>query len=273
MRAAVVVGCLAVVGVVGCAKKILKPPAEAFVELAGKKASYRQWAQAEELCLQDPALFKGDLDSMNALLAVFLERTSAGLNGHWGEEQVGVLEDAQVLLPIALSLEAASIDAAEQAGCRFEGLAQAKELNELAKKRLAQSPDLLKVAKAKVALAQWKEAHPAQEQQAREKTCADGAKLPVLFHACEDETSRLEWQFCDGAKVVATPGNVPAFQPASPALASKAKKPKKAPKQPAPEQYLEAAAKFPPQDVARAPKIPKVVPAKKDDGAAEPEGL
>ncbi|MEW5743107.1 MAG: hypothetical protein AB1938_29600 [Myxococcota bacterium] len=274
MRAAVVVGVVAVVGVLGCAKKILKPPTEAFVELAGKRASYRQWARAEDLCRQDPAVFKGDLDSMNALLAAFLERTSAGLQGSWGQEQIGILEDGQVLLPPALSLEAASIEAAVQAGCGFEGLAQAKELNALAQKRLDQAPDLLKVAKAKVALAQWKETHPAQEARAREAQCTNGSKAPVLFHACEDEASRLEWQFCDGAKVVASPGNVPAFQaPPPPAVDPKAKKAKKPPKLPAPELYLEAASKYPSADVARAPKIPKIVPTKKDDGAPEPDGF
>jgi hypothetical protein len=265
----VAVGCL-----LGCARAIRRPPPEAFVQLGGKRASYRPWAKVDELCLYEPALFQRDIDSMNALLANFLERTSAGVEGAWGQEQIAILEDAQVLLPVALAVEAASIEAAQLAGCAFEGLAQAKELNALATKRLAQAPELLKVARAKVALAQWKETHPLDEQQARDARCANGAKPPVLFHACEDEAGRLVWQFCDGAKVVATPGNLPAFQaPPPPTSEPKSKKPKKAPKPPAPEQYLDAAAKYPPADVARAPKIPKTVPARKDDGAPEPDAL
>lgn len=273
MRAAVVLGAVVLVGVVGCAKKIVRPPPEAFVEIAGKKASYRQWARAEALCLQDPAVFQGDLKAMNELLLTYLERTSGGLDGAWGQEQIATLEDSQFLLPTALKLEAESIDAAEKSGCAFDGLAQAKELNSMAQKRLAQAPDLLKVAKARVALAAWKEAHPALEAQAREQQCAAPSKQPVLFHACEDEASRLEWQFCDGAKVVASPGNVPTFQPPlapAPAPAGKGKKAKAPAKLAAPEVYVDLASKYPPADVARAPKIPKIVPTKKDDGAAEP---
>jgi len=274
MRVVAVLGAVIVVGGLGCVKQIVRPPPEAFVELAGKKASYRQWASAQDLCLQDPALFQGDLKAMNELLMNYLERTSAGLEGAWGQEQIGILEDSQILLPTALKLEAESIDAAEQRGCPFEGLAQAKELNSMAQKRLAQVPDLLKVAKAKVALAQWKETHPAQEAEARQKACGAPAKQPVLFHACEDEASRLEWQFCDGVKVVATPGNVPSYQPPPPPApepaATKGKKKASAPKLAAPEVYVDLAAKYPAADVARAPKIPKVVPTRKDDSGPEP---
>lgn len=277
MRAGVL-GVVLLFGVLGCAKRVLRPPPEAFVDLAGKKASYRQWARAEELCRQDGALFKADLESMNQLLAVYLERTSAGLTGAWGDEHIAILEDSQVLLPPALDLESASIDAAEKAGCPFDGLAQAKELNAMARKRLEQAPDLLKVAKARAALATWKEAHPALLQAARDQRCAAAAKQPVLFHAFEDEASRLEWLFCDGAKVVATPGNPPAFEappptvPAPPPKGGKPKKPVK-PKLAAPEVYVEAAQAYPAGDVARAPKIPRIVPTKRDDGAAEPEAI
>lgn len=278
MRAGVVVGVAVAVGAIGCVKRIVRPPTEAYVELAGRKASYRQWAKTEELCLQDPAVFQGDLDSMNQLLAVFLEKTSAGLDGAWGDEQIGVLEDGQVLLPTPLALEAASIEAAELSQCKWTGLQQAKELNTLAKKRLEQAPDLLKVAKARRALADWKAAHPALERQAREQACAAPSKQPVLFHACEDEASRLEWRFCDGSKVVASPGNVPAYeQPQPPApeptAAKKARAKKPPPKLSPPEVYLDLASKYPAGDVVRAPKIPKIVPVKKDDGAEEPEAI
>jgi hypothetical protein len=276
MRAGVVFGIVVAVGAVGCAKRLVRPPTEAYVELAGKKASYRQWAKAEDLCLQDPKLFQGDLDSMNQLLAVFLEKTSAGLDGAWGDEQIGVLEDGTVLLPQPLALEAASIEAAERSQCPWTGLAQAKELNTLAKKRLEQAPDLLKVAKARRALADWKAAHPALEQRSREQRCAAPSKQPVLFHAFEDEASRLEWRFCDGSKVVATPGQLPAYEPPPPpapepsTAKGKTKATKPPPKLPAPQVYLDLASKFPSGDVLRAPKVPKIVPVKQDDGAEEP---
>jgi hypothetical protein len=272
MRVGVVFGLVVAVGAVGCAKRVIRPPPEASVELAGKKASYRQWAKAEDLCLQDRKLFEGDLRSMNELLAVFLEKTSGGLDGVWGDEQIGVLEDATVLLPQPLEVEAASIEAAERSQCEWAGLAQAKELNTLARKRLEQAPDLLKVAKARRALADWKAALPALEQRAREERCAAPSKQPVLFHAFEDEASRLEWRFCDGSKVVATPGQLPAYEPPPGAEPSTAKgKPKAPPKLPAPRVYLDLASKFPPGDVLRAPKVPKIVPVKPDDGAPEPE--
>jgi hypothetical protein len=85
---------------------------------------------------------------------------------------------------------------------------------------------------------------------------------PILYFAAEDETARLEWLFCDGSKVVASPGNPPAWEPDP-----TGKKPKK---EPDPKVWLDVAAKFPPESVSRAPKLPKKK-LKSDDDAPEPE--
>jgi hypothetical protein len=256
---------VAVVGLGGCVKRVVTVPPEAWVTLAGQRASYRQWAQVPDLCAIDPRLFDGDVRSMNALLAPFLQQTSAPADGAWAAEHIALLEEAVRVLGPALALERASIDKASSVGCTFEGLGPAKELNRQAQKRLDEAPDLLPVVKARLALTGWKAARPGATTAAQEKACpaapVAAAKptkkvkvavpaLPVVYFAAEDEHGRLEWLFCDGAMVFATPGNPPALEP----VAAEAKKGAK-PVEPA--KWLEAAAKYPTEAILRAPKIPR----------------
>lgn len=249
-----------------CGKRLVTPPPEAFVTLAGQRASYRDWTRIVEICVAQPELVQRDFESMNVLLANFLGQTSAGPDGVWAEEHVALLEEAQRVLPVALELQQRSLQHASRSGCRFEGLIRTTELTEQGLKRLAEAPKLLEVVKARKALAAWREALPGVQQAAREKTCATPPKPakpppgPVLFAAFEDEKGRTEWLFCDGGKVAASPGNVPAFE--APA-AEPAKKPKKAPD---PKPYLEAQAKFPSGEVNRAPRLPARRPTTRDDG-------
>ncbi|MDX2013359.1 MAG: hypothetical protein SFW67_24395 [Myxococcaceae bacterium] len=265
--------CLVAVLVVssGCVKRIVQAPPEAFVTLGGQRATYRDYSSIPDLCFLDPKVVHGDFDSMGALLVNFLGQTSAGPDGMWAEEHVALLEQAQQVLPVALDLEQRGLAQAAKASCTFQGLTRAKELNEMARRRLAEAPGLLEVVKAKKALAAWKEALPASQQAEKDKRCAAPPKgvkpavSPVVYAAFEDEKNRAEWLFCDGAKVAASPGNPPAFEP--PPADPTAKKPKKTPDAKA---YLEAQAKFPPAEVSRAPKLPVKRTARRDD-APEPE--
>lgn len=255
----------------GCLKRIVQAPPEAFVTLGGLRATYRDYSSVPDLCFLEPKVLRGDLDSMNALLANVLGQTSAGPEGVWADEHVALLEQAQKVLPVPLDLEQRALAQAAKASCRFEGLGRAKEMNEMARRRLAEAPELLEVVKAKKALAAWKSGLPEVQQAAKDKACAPPAKGskpapgPVVYAAFEDEKNHAQWLFCDGAKVAASPGNPPAFEapPADPT----AKKPKKAPEA---KVYLEAQAKFPAADVNRAPKLPIKRTARRDD-APEPE--
>ncbi|MCA2977853.1 MAG: hypothetical protein INH41_30915 [Myxococcaceae bacterium] len=266
-----VVAAFVVVVSVSCVKRIVQTPPEAAVTLGGVRATYRDYAFVPDLCFLDPAVIHRDLDSMSALLAGFLGQTSAGPDGMWADEHVALLEEAQRALPTPLDVQRRGLAQAAKASCRFEGLSRAKELNELAQRRLIEAPTLLEVVKAKKALAAWREGLPASRQAARERACAPppkGAKgptEPVVFAAFEDEKNRIEWLFCDGAKVAAAPGSPPAFEP--PPVDPAVKKPKKAPDAKA---YLEVQAKFPPAEVSRAPKVPARRTARRDDGP-EPE--
>jgi hypothetical protein len=255
----------------GCVKRIVQAPPEAFVTLGGQRATYRDFSSIPDLCFLDPKVVYGDVESMAALLANFLGQTSAGPDGMWADEHVALLEEAQKALPVALDLQQRGLVQAAKASCTFQGLTRAKELNEMARRRLAEAPGLLEVVKAKKALAAWRDGLPASQQAAKDKACAPAAKGtrpppgPVVYAAFEDEKNRAEWLFCDGSKVAASPGNPPAYEapPADPA----AKKPKKAPDAKA---YLEAQAKFPASDVSRAPRLPVKRTARRDD-APEPE--
>lgn len=254
-----------------CVKRVVAVPTEATVSLGGQKASYRDWSRVVDLCMVDPAVVQQDFDSMSALLANFLGQTSAGPDGVWAEEHVALLEEAQRVLPAPLGLQQRSLEQVRKAGCKFQGLVRTDELNGQATRRLSEAPVLLEAVKARKAVAAWKDGLPAAQQTAKEKACVPPAKGqkapagPLLFAAFEDEKGRTEWLFCDGAKVAASPGNVPAFE-AAPADPS-SKKPKKAPD---PKAYLEAQAKFPSSEVSRAPKLPARRAAARDD-APEPE--
>lgn len=270
-----VIGAAIAVAVGACAKRIITPPPEAYVNLDGKRASYRNWKRVADLCAVDAKVFAGDVQSMTDLLANLLEKTSAGLEGAWSEEQVALLEQAAKVLPIPLDLEHDSLEAARELNCPFANLNAARELNEQAKKRLADAPELVPVARARIALAKWKNERPGAQESAR-ASCPTKAAKPTVFFAVEDEAARAEWLFCDGAKVVASPGNPPSFvapPPPAEAAAPAPKKGKKAPKPPPlPDaaQYLDAAAKYPGESISRAPKIPKKKRTR-DDGAPEPK--
>lgn len=252
-----------------CVKLVVKTPTEAFVTLAGHRATYRDWSRVADLCTVDKKIVEGDFESMNVLLADFLGQTSAGPEGSWADEHVALLEEGQRVLPVALDLQARGVKLASTSGCRFDGLTRTQELTELAKKRLADAPELLEHVKARKALAAWRDALPAAHQAAKDRSCVAPAKGkaapgPVVFAAFEDEKGRTEWLFCDGAKVAASPGSLPAFEAPPPDAAKKAKR------APDPKAYLDAQTKFPSGDVSRAPRLPAKRAAKRDD-APEPE--
>lgn len=266
MRVGFVVGCLVFSS--ACVKRIVTVPPEAYVTVGGLKASYRDWGRVSELCFVDPKLVQGDFESMNGLLANLLGQTSAGPDGSWADEHIALLEEAVRVLPVALDLQKRGINHASKAGCRFDGLTRALEFTDMGRKRLAEAPALLEIVKAKKALAAWKRDLPDSHASAKEKGCVAPAKgkpvIPVVYAAFEDEKGHAEWLFCDGAKVAASPGSVPAYE--APA-ADAGKKPKK----PAdPKAYLEAQAKFPSESVSRAPRLPVKAAPKRDD-APEPD--
>ncbi len=252
-------------GVGGCARRNVTPPPEAFVSLGGKQAPYRAWARVDDLCAVDPQQFRSEQDAMTALLAEWLGQTSAPADGAWDDEHLALLEEGARQLPAALSVQQAALAKTETVGCTFEGLGPAKELNGQARRRVADADALVPQIKARLALAKWKAERPQAHGAARTQRCPPkppkASAPPVVFFAAEDEAARLEWHFCDGSLVFATPGNEPAWE-APPAV----KKPKKLPD---PKRWLEAAAAFPGEDISRAPKLPRKV-IKRADDAPEP---
>lgn len=267
MKRSAVAGLAAVVvvGVGGCAKRNVTPPPEAFVTLGGKTAPYRAWAQVDDLCAVDAEQFRREQDAMTALLADWLGQTSAAADGAWDEEHLALLEAGARQLPSALAVQQAALAKLDTAGCRIEGLGPAKELNAQGLRRVAAAEQLVPQVKARLALAKWKAERPQAQEAARAQRCAAKPKAgapPVVFFAAEDEAARLEWLFCDGAVVAASPGNPPALTTPAPV-------PKKAKKPAEPKAWLDAAASYPAAEVSRAPKLPRRV-TRRDDAAPEP---
>jgi hypothetical protein len=274
MKRSAMAGLAAVVvaGVGGCAKRSVTPPPEAFVTLGAKTAPYRAWAQVDDLCAIDPEQFKREQDAMTALLADWLGQTSAAADGAWDDEHLALLEAGVRQLPAALAVQQAALAKTETAGCRFEGLGPARELNAQGRRRVADAEQLVPQVKARLGLAKWKAERPGAQEAARAQRCGaakpKAGAPPLVYFAAEDEAARLEWHFCDGAVVAASPGNPPAL--ATPPQAT-APAPKKAKKGAEPKAWLDAAATWPAGEVSRAPKLPRRV-TRRDDAAPEPAG-
>lgn len=242
----------------------MPPPAEQMLTLGAKQASYRAY-RPTEACGVEPRIIAADLESMNRLLIAFLTTTSAGVDGVWADEHIALLEEATQKLPPALSTHDAAL--AALGDCNLspqndENVRTGLELLAQAKRRLSEAPELLAVATAKRDFARWREAQPAQQQSAREQWCPKKGKSRTLFYAF-DEQGRTEWLFCDGSKVIAAPGSPPQHVSAD-GSSSSGKKAKA---------YLDAAARYPPSEINRAPRLPprKLSKPKMEERLPEPE--
>lgn len=256
--------CVVAVGVGGCAKRVPQVPPETSLTLGGQRVVYRGWATVDELCAVNAQQFTDEQQALTALLAQWLGQTSATADGAWDDEHLALLEEGHRVLPQPLQLQQASLEKAATAGCGFTGLGPARELNGQALRRLEAAPELIEQVRARLALARWKEARPAAQQRAKDSACTTKLKppAPILYFAAEDETARLEWLFCDGSKVVASPGNPPAW------ANDPAAKPTKRP--PDPRVWLDVASQYPPGQVSRAPRLPRKKLQVREDGL-EPE--
>ncbi|MBL8909753.1 MAG: hypothetical protein JNM17_03510 [Archangium sp.] len=251
--------------VVGCVKRVPTIPPETVVTVGSKSAPARNWASVEGLCDVDRNKFGNEQQAMTALLADWLGQTSAEADGAWDDEHLALLENGLKALSTPMAWQRDSL--AKAKACGFEGLGSATELNAQALRRIDEGPWLAEQVRARLALAKWKDARPQLEHAAKQQHCLKANKPPVLYFAAEDEKAVLEWAFCDGSRVVASPGNPPAFQPAKvEAVAGKKSKAK----EPDPQLWLDAASKYPSEHVSRAPKLPRKKVVKNDD-APEPE--
>lgn len=246
MKRLALVLCSAVV-VVGCVKRVPRTPPEASFTLGGKKVTYRAWGTVDDLCNVNKHQFTDEQSAMTSALAEWLGQTSASIDGAWDDEHIALLEEGVRELAKPLDLQKTSLEQARV--CQFEGLGSAAELNAQAIRRVEEGPEFITEVKARLALAKWKAGRPGHEASAKDNHCHTKAKppAPILYFAAEDEHSNIEWLFCDGSKVMASPGNPPAWH-ADPNA-------KKTKKEPDPKLWLDVAAKFPHDQVSRAPKL------------------
>jgi hypothetical protein len=238
---------VAVAVVVGCAKKIVKPPSESSVTLAGKTATYRDWSRTTDLCSADPKLFGSDIESMNGMLTDFLAQTGAEPS----EDVVKLLEQGHSELPAALASTRSSIEKAKRAKCKFPDFSKVLDLSAQAEKRLSEAPAVMAGVKYKKALAEWKTGQGAALAAAEEK-CPVKPKpnaKPEIMYAFQDENGKMEWMFCDNSKVETPKGGSPAY--VAPTAAIKGYKKAK------PQEYIDAAAKYAEDKINRAPQANK----------------
>ncbi len=241
--------------VVACGPKRVAPAPDKTLTLAGKTATYREWAKVG-VCDSEVAKVKGDVESMNALLLEFLGQTSAGVDGVWSKEQLAMLEDSGATLAPALDAQEQIAFKApkcqyEKADGVLEPAKQAVELTEQARRRLKDAPATVATVKAKLAIKEWKDKQPAAIAEGKSQWCPPKPKAgaqPDIYYAHEDETGKSEWIFCDECRVTSTAGAPPVLITPT-TMDAKAKKKLKE------KGYLDAAAKYPASDVSRAPKL------------------
>jgi hypothetical protein len=249
--------------VAGCAGKKFPPPAEQTVELGGKKATYREWP-AGKLCQGDPRRIALDFTSMNVLLTDFLQRTSAGTEGMWADDQLEMLQRATLELGPVVDKHEAALNTAARCGFPAntnipEQQRVGLELVSQTRARLAQAPELLTVANQRKEIAKWKESQTAAQEQAKTTKCAKPkAGAAGLFYASEDDKGTSEWLFCDGSKVVAQPGSKHEYvAPSGKHAAAKT--------------YIDAALKLSANNIVRSPKMPaKPPPGANEEPKEEP---
>ena len=256
----------------GCAShRATTPPAQA-VSLGARHSSYRDY-RGQNLCAQNSAQLAAELDDFNALLADFLQGTSAGLQGVWADQHLLLLSEGQKSLPPALEALAATYRGLHR--CELDpalGFAdlirRGEELTRQAQQRVQESPELLEFGTARKAVTQWEEAQSSLRETKRARGCK-GKQVPgrpTIYYAAEDAVGGREWLFCDGAVVRSRPNAAPEVAaPGGP----KRKKPPSDPRWSRP--YLEAAAKLPSAELSRAPKLPvKATPPKVPDEPTDP---
>ncbi len=232
------------------------------MQLAGKTATWHDW-KATQVCDVDEQRVEGDFASMKDLLLSALGQTSASYDGAWADENLAILDAMPKQLPNALaSVERGVADAAQ---CKWSEQSKVPELlqplGELvaqAKRKVDGAKALADKVRAYQALTTWRDKQPAARDDAKKNWCP--AKLkpgaqPDIYYAFEDENGREEWLFCDDSKVtVAKPGDPPVFE----AAASYKKKPKDKP-------FLDEAAKYPQDDIQKAPRAEQPAPKKDEE--------
>jgi hypothetical protein len=250
--------------VIGCARGKPRPPAIRSIEISGIKAEYRDTHDGN-VCDAGAERLTKEEDAISNLLAHFLT-ASAPVEGRWSPEAARVLKDAAPRLdPLLSAQEDLSRGLVK---CHFpsrqldSAVAAADQLTAQARARTA--PDVLERLRAAQA---WHDAITSHLQPAREEWCPPKPKpgKVVIFYAAEDETGAVEWFFCD-SRTVRQPLND------APALLPEAEPEKKPGKVPSPKAYLDAAKRYPTEEIARPPKPaapPNTPPPSEDAGAAD----
>ena len=240
----------------GCASRRAESPPVQTLDLGSRHSPYRNY-KGYNLCAQNSAQLVAELDQVNAVLSDFLQSTSAGPEGVWAAEHLALLADGQKSLPPALGALQETYRRLRQ--CRLDPASGLPEIvrqgDELARQsgaRLDDAPELLAVGEARRAIAQWEESLPTLREKSRRVGCKKrpgGAKKPVAFFATESSEGTRSWYFCDGTWVRGKTG-----APAE-AIRPKGKAPPKGKDGSTP--YLETAARFPPDQISRSPRLPE----------------
>lgn len=248
-----------------CGKPAIKYPVARSLAVGTIKTEYRDYL-GYKVCQMEPKPVGDDLERMNQFLQQFLAASDAARNGSANDAQMAALQAAPKTLKSPLVAQESLTK--RVAACKeFQG----QPLVESAKKgqalvaevraRLAELPSLSAQAKAIQAIKAWKEQQEAEQQSEKSNWCpAKPSKTPEIYYAWEDENGQTEWLFCDGAKVVAGPGDKPPELVPAPESARKPGSPRPPPVS----TYLSSAQRFPPKEIRRAPRVPEAAePANK----------
>jgi hypothetical protein len=222
----------------------------------GVKAEYTDLTRLEDPCDVPGEQIASQLESDNALISAFLEKTNLPKTGTWTQAQIDEAKRAQEVVTPVVDAADNSIQALSS-HCPFlppairlqDAQKRGRDLIFPARQRLMEIPKQIAKQQHALDVAKWKEAQTAAIQQAHDTWCPPKPrprKMPDIYYAAQDENGRTAWLFCDGAKVITSEGGAPEYIPAPGRRYHR------------PAAYLSSATNFPTDEIKHAPKMTRV---------------
>lgn len=226
-------------------------------ELGPWRATYRDYPTSPaSICSAEPRWLEEELQSVNSVLAQFLDRTGTPADEPWSSRDLDLLQEGMKSLPPVLRTHERNLQALADCGfadrrglpiLRQRGLEYVADVRE----RLKGAPALLEYLAAKRSLERWRREQPSREYDAK-ATCPEQRKrraTPEIYYAYEAETGQVRWLFCNGAQVVTAPSSTLEFRPPVDASRRELRRLKA-------KDFLQAAREFPNAQIDRPPALP-----------------
>jgi hypothetical protein len=224
--------------------------------MGGTKLEYRDYSLVRgSLCDVEPRRLADELKKINEVLEQFVSSTDAAVKPEATSEQVEVLREGSTALKPVVEAHGKNLSGLRSCGLTkppFAELAKkGEEAVKSAKARLAEAPGALTAADKRIAEAKWREESATREASAKQEWCKAGTTVGSgdIYFSRQEGDGKTQWLFCDGLVVEAASGGEPSLiVPDS--ISKKDRRKIQAAR------YLDAAKKYPAEEIDR-PDAPK----------------